>query len=233
MSAPRPVHPASGAEDQLAPETPAVADQGVENLNIVDGESSSDGEMSTESSTTPGQETLHLQGQLSASSSLARQGRRASNSSSSQSNCVDIGFHIGSRVDVNALVHNHLEAAGEEIKIIDFILDFVAWISNSDFLRLQLPEPKVGDRSNYPAAVEDHGIKGQSVYTALFGNLDMHTFTCKICPHVVELELEDAITHQRVHFHHYPYQCPMTHIQCGQRFASQARLEEHQFATGH
>jgi len=146
MSAPRPVHPASGAEDQLAPETPAVADQGVENLNIVDGESSSDGEMSTESSTTPGQETLHLQGQLSASSSLARQGRGASNSSSSQSNCVDIGFHIGSRVDVNALVHNHLEAAGEEIKIIDFILDFVAWISNSDFLRLQQPEPKVGDR---------------------------------------------------------------------------------------
>jgi len=53
--------------------------------------------------------------------------------------------------------------------------------------------------------MESLGIRGQSVYTALFHHLDMETFTCKLCAHK-DGELEDAITHQRVaHFRHYPY----------------------------
>ena len=55
MSPSQPVHPTSGAENQLALETPAVAEQGAENPNTVNGESSSHGEMGTMISATPGQ----------------------------------------------------------------------------------------------------------------------------------------------------------------------------------
>jgi len=60
-----------------------------------------------------------------------------------------------------------------------------------------------------PAAVEELGIKGLSVYTTLFHHLDMEMFACKLCSHTVEGNLEDAIAHQRIdHFGHYPYRCP-------------------------
>jgi len=117
----------------------------------------------------------------------------------------------GTQVDLRAPIQ---EATGEEVQPIGFIKDFSSWISHSEFLRLQQPEPMVGGTSaDYPPSVEDHGIKGKSVYTALFDHLDMDTFTCKLCSHIVN-DLEEAITHQRSdHFNHYPYRCPAPHTQ--------------------
>ena len=61
---------------------------------------------------------------------------------------------------------------------------------------------------NYPSLVDDYGLKGQSIYTALFEHLDMETFVCGGCGHTVDEDLEGAITHQRiVHFLHEPYRC--------------------------
>jgi len=114
---------------------------------------------------------------------------------------------------LNYLLNTRLEASAEALRQIDLIIDFVEWISKSDFLRLQLREPIIGDTStDYPPAMEQQGIKGHSIYTALFYHLDMEIFSCKMCDHSVE-DLEDAITHQRVHFHHYPYQCLPHQIQ--------------------
>ena len=110
-----------------------------------------------------------------------------------------------------------------------YIVEFVGWISRSDFFRLQRPEPTVGGpQADYPDAVEEHGIKGRSVYTAIFHNLDMEIFTCKLCSYEVKGELEDAIIHQRVaHFRHYPYQCSGTQTQwyasCSPFFGSVSR----------
>ena len=97
----------------------------------------------------------------------------------------------------------------------NFIVDFVIWVTESNFLRLQELEPIVGDPpTNYPEAVDALGIRGQSIYTALIDHVDLEVFTCKICAHKVENELEDAITHQRVtHFRHYPYRCLTTQTQ--------------------
>jgi len=121
--------------------------------------------------------------------------------------CSKFPLQVGSQVDLKALFN----ARGKTIKQIDLIVDFVEWISKSDFLRLQLPEPVIGDPSiNCPSAMEEQGIKGQSVYTALFHHLDMETFSCKLCPHVVKDDLELSILHQRLHFDHYPYQCLTT-----------------------
>ena len=105
--------------------------------------------------------------------------------------------------------------AGKKLGQISSILDFIAWITQSDFLRFQELEPIVGDPpTNYPEAVDALGIRGQSVYTALFHNFDWLEFTCKICAHSVKNVLEDAITHQRVaHFGHYPYRCLTTQTQ--------------------
>ncbi len=111
-----------------------------------------------------------------------------------------------------ALLDDWLKATDGKVLQIDFLMKFVSWIARSDFLRLQQPEPNVGEPSStYPAAVEEEGIRGQSIYTCLFKHLDMETFTCKFCRHVVKGNLEDAITHQRTHFNHYPYQCLPTH----------------------
>ena len=113
-----------------------------------------------------------------------------------------------------------LDATSEESGRIGFIVDFISWVSRSDFLRLQQPEPIIGSPSDYPADVEMFGIKGQSVYTALFYHLDMEDFACKICGHTVMDNLEDAITHQRaVHFEHYPYRCMPTHAEWYKSFA--------------
>jgi hypothetical protein len=121
---------------------------------------------------------------------------------------------VPSGVALGALIHARLEVTGQKIAHIDFLVDFIYWISGSDFLRFDLPEPTIGYSSTkYPAAVEVYGIKGQSVYTALFHHLDMETFSCRLCPHKVD-DLEDAITHQRVdHFGHHPYLCVGTHSQ--------------------
>ena len=107
-----------------------------------------------------------------------------------------------------------LEATGDAVQRIDFLVDFISWISRSNFLLNQQPEPIVGDPlAIYPASVEKYGIKGQSVFTALFANLDMETFKCKLCSHKVD-DLEAAITHQRLdHFGHNPYQCPSNNAQ--------------------
>jgi len=120
---------------------------------------------------------------------------------------------IGVQVDLKPLIQARLEATGEEVQRIDFIVALILWILPSKFRHLQQPEPIVGEPSaDYPAAVEEHGIKGQSIYTALFDHHDMETFTCKICPHIVQDNLEDAIAHQRSdHFSHYPYRCPAPH----------------------
>ena len=68
--------------------------------------------------------------------------------------------------------------------------------------------------------MQDFGIKGQSVYTALFHHYDMATFACKLCSHMVEDDLEAAICHQRTeHFSHYPYRCTATHTQWYVSFA--------------
>jgi len=122
---------------------------------------------------------------------------------------------VGIQVDLKTLPHTRLEATREKIQRIDFIVDFISWISRSKFLQLQQPEPIVGEPSaNYPAAVEEHGIKGQSIYTVLIDRPAMETFTCKFCPQIVEDNLEDAIAHQRSdHFGHYPYRCPAPHTQ--------------------
>jgi len=124
-------------------------------------------------------------------------------------------YPSGPPVDLNALfLARQLDATEEELREIEFIVDFVKWISASEFLRLQLQEPLVGDPStNCPPAVERQGIKGHSVYSALFHHLDMETFSCKMCDHSVKDDLEDAIAHQRVHFQHYPYQCLPQQIQ--------------------
>lgn len=122
-------------------------------------------------------------------------------------------YPSGSQVDLLALFNDWLESTGEEVLQMNFIADFIRWISVENFYRLQQPEPVVGGPSStYPPAVEKQGIKGQSVYTALFHHVDMETFTCKICRHIVETNLEDAIAHQRNnHFYHYPYQCLPNH----------------------
>ena len=88
-------------------------------------------------------------------------------------------------------------------------LQISLWIVGSDFLRNQLLEPIVGGAlMNYPSLVDDYGLKGQSIYTALFDHLDMETFVCWRCGHTVEEDLEGAISHQRiVHFLHEPYRC--------------------------
>ena len=116
---------------------------------------------------------------------------------------------------MKALFDARLKAAGKAIKEIDLMVDFVEWITKSDFLRLQLPEPLIGDPStDCPRAVEEQGIKGLSVYSVLFRDPDRDDFTCKFCPHVVKDDFELAILHQRVvHFHHYPYQCLTTQTQ--------------------
>ena len=110
---------------------------------------------------------------------------------------------------VRALFHAELNATEKELKQIDFTMDFVAWIYNSNFLRSHQQEPLVGD-ANCPLTVEQGGIKGQSVYTGLFDHDDMEIFTCKICPHIVKDDLEAAVTHQRDHFRHCPFQCSGT-----------------------
>ena len=155
----------------------------------------------------------------------------------------------------NTLIHTRakLEATGQKIQNIAFIVDIVFWITNSEFLRLQQPEPMVGEATaDYPVAVDIHGIKGESIYTALFNYIDMEVFTCKLCDYAVKDSLEDAVTHQRAaHFDHRPYRCTGSHTQwyvyspslrvrlkntfrfSGLSFASQAQLEGHQLATGH
>ena len=114
-------------------------------------------------------------------------------------------------VDMNALFNDELVAIGEELERIRTISSFVEWVSKSEFLRHQQPEPMVGDlleRDSFPKRLEAQGIRGLSTYTALFHHVDMQIFTCKICGHVVSGEPEDAITHQRAaHFGHYPYRC--------------------------
>jgi hypothetical protein len=156
-----------------------------------------------------------------------------------------------SPVDLLALFHAHLDTTGEKLEEINFIVDFIEWISQSDFLRFQQLEPRVGDPSNYPVAVKEHGIKGQSVYTALV-HLERKELVCKLCPYNVMDELEDAITHVRVHhFRHYPYHCSPTQTQwyvsfspslwvsiqhtfpSGLRFATEAELDGHQATSGH
>ena len=101
----------------------------------------------------------------------------------------------------------------------DYNIDLILWISRADFLRLQQPEPIIGESVNYHAAADMLGIRGQSVYTALFHHEDMETFTCRLCGHVVMESLEDAVTHQRAHFHHHPYQCLGTHAKWYASFA--------------
>jgi len=89
------------------------------------------------------------------------------------------------------------------------LLDNTIWIFGSEFLRLQLLEPIVGDAlMSYPSTIDDYGLKGQSIYTAFFDHLDMETFVCWECGHTVEGDLEVAIVHQRaMHFQHEPYRC--------------------------
>jgi len=190
---------------------------------------------------TPGQGTPTTHGGPSTSPPLFRHQNEATRQASCTSCrpiCFGRCFQTGSQlVNLNALFNAKLDAMGEELERILFILSFVEWVSQSDFLRLQQPEPIVGDpleinAEPFPELLQDAGIRGQSTYTALFHNFDMQTFTCKICRRVVSGELEDAITHQRAgHFGHYPYRCPQT--QCMLRFANEATMVGHQNATGH
>ena len=115
----------------------------------------------------------------------------------------------GSSSQLKALCYAALNATEEQLKQIDFIMDFIAWIYNSNFLRSQQQELLVGD-ANCPLTVAQGGIRGQSVYTALFDHVDMQIFSCKLCPHIVKDDLEGAITHQRHHFRHRPFQCSGT-----------------------
>ena len=117
-------------------------------------------------------------------------------------------------MDVLGLLQARIKAHERDIIPIEALVDITSWISRSNFLRFQQPEPIVGGPvATYPAMVEEFGIKGQSVYTALFTNIDMVNFPCQLCSHTVD-DLEDAITHQRIdHFGHYPYQCPATNPQ--------------------
>jgi len=120
-------------------------------------------------------------------------------------------------VRLRAFSDPRMEAVAEKREDIIFLADFITWVTQADFLRFQAPEPMVGDTPgnyHYPVAVNTLGISGQSVYTALFHHLDMETFTCRLCAHIVKDELEDAITHQRIaHFRHYPYRCLTTQTQ--------------------
>lgn len=89
------------------------------------------------------------------------------------------------------------------------LLRIALWVVGSDFLRFQFLEPIVGGAPmSHPPIVDDYGLKGQSIYTAFFDHLDMETFRCWECGHVVEEDLEAAIVHQRImHFRHEPYTC--------------------------
>lgn len=97
----------------------------------------------------------------------------------------------------------------ESLKRKTDLLQITFWILGSDFLRLRLLEPIIGDAPiSYPSIIDDYGLKGQSIYTAFFDHLDMETFVCWRCDHTVEEDLEVAIAHQRaVHFLHEPYRC--------------------------
>lgn len=115
-------------------------------------------------------------------------------------------------VDLIALFHARLEVTGQKVKTAGLIKGIITWVLASDFLRDQLLEPIVGGLVETPEGVEVFGIKGQSVYTALFDYVDGRTLTCKICGHEAG-RLEDAVGHQRDHFVHYPYRCTATHAQ--------------------
>jgi hypothetical protein len=113
--------------------------------------------------------------------------------------------------ELEELIRAWLDKSGEEVKQIEFIVNFVAWISKATFFHSQQLEPTVGDpESGCPDNVEACGIKGLSIYTTLFDNVDMEIFTCKLCSRIVEGDLEAAIVHQRVHFRHSPYGCLAT-----------------------
>ena len=116
-------------------------------------------------------------------------------------------------IDLKGLMEMWFNTPEEKLQQTDAIVTFISWIAGADFLRLQQPEPTLGQpTADYPGTVDILGIRGQSVYTALFHHEDMETFTCRICHYVVEFNLEDAITHQRkAHFNHYPYQCTPNH----------------------
>jgi hypothetical protein len=122
--------------------------------------------------------------------------------------CSQAGAPIQLGTDLEPLYDAWFDKSGEDLKKIEVVVDFVAWISRANFFYSQQLEPTVGDQSSgCPSTVEALGVKGLSVYTALFDNVDMETFTCNSCSHKVDGDLEDAITHQRIHFRHYPYQC--------------------------
>ena len=126
-----------------------------------------------------------------------------------------ISERVPSAPPLGDLMHAVLNPSEEELKRIDSMVKFVAWISKSNFLRSQQPEPIIG----YPShpldcarTAEAWGIKGQSVYTALFDHTDFEIFSCKLCPHRVD-DLDVAITHQRDHFGHCPFQCSGAQVQ--------------------
>jgi len=159
---------------------------------------------------------------------------------SEQSQCLQT--HVSSSVDPSLNIHGDISGrkgrAQRSLKWLQQetdLLQIAIWVVASDFRRLQLLEPIVGDApTSYPPIIDDYGLKGKSIYTAFFDHLDMGTFICRKCGHTVEGDLEIAIAHQRaVHFLHEPYRCHALNDQCGCRFASPSMLHAHQANAGH
>jgi hypothetical protein len=139
--------------------------------------------------------------------------------SEQSTSCQCLQTHVSSGMDPSLNIHGDISGRkGRALSTqrslkwfqqeID-LLQIAIWVVASDFRRLQLLEPIVGDApTSYPPIIDDYGLKGKSIYTAFFDHLDMGAFICRKCGHTVEEDLEIAIAHQRaMHFLHEPYRC--------------------------
>jgi hypothetical protein len=92
--------------------------------------------------------------------------------------------------------------------------ELVKIIDESDWHQANTIEPNIGEHS-CPAEAEEHGIGGQSLYTAFIKNTDDDGYECKfeLCSSsptgtFYTRNLEEAIRHMRHHhFNHSPFVC--------------------------
>jgi hypothetical protein len=69
-----------------------------------------------------------------------------------------------------------------------------------DYLQAN-PEPIIGSIDNPLQMADKYGIKGVSILSVFFDNLDMDTFTCRLCFDQRD-SIEDALEHQRTARHY-------------------------------
>jgi len=69
----------------------------------------------------------------------------------------------------------------------------------NDYLEAH-PEPTIGSIDNPFPFADKYGIKGISILSVFFDNLDMDTFTCRLC-YDQQDSVDDALQHQRTAHH--------------------------------